>query len=42
MYSAHSQHRPRLERTGAPLADADDATFYTPGPEGYIDYPTLG
>ena len=23
-----------------PLAEADPATFYTPGPEGYIDYPT--
>ncbi|HEX2561730.1 alkene reductase, partial [Phenylobacterium sp.] len=26
---------------GAALADADPATFYTPGPHGYIDYPAL-
>ena len=26
---------------GAPLQAADPATFYTPGPVGYIDYPTL-
>lgn len=25
---------------GAELADSDFNTFYTPGPEGYIDYPT--
>jgi N-ethylmaleimide reductase len=28
--------------TGAPLNQADFATFYTPGPKGYTDYPTLG
>ena len=28
--------------TGAPLNQADMATFYTPGPKGYTDYPTLG
>jgi len=28
-------------RTGAPLAAPDPATFYTPGPEGYSDYPAL-
>jgi N-ethylmaleimide reductase len=27
-------------RTGAPLATPDMATFYTPGPAGYTDYPT--
>lgn len=26
-------------QTGAPLAVADESTFYTPGPKGYIDYP---
>lgn len=26
-------------RTNAPLASADKATFYTPGPAGYVDYP---
>ncbi len=26
----------------APLAEADRNTFYTPGPVGYTDYPTLG
>lgn len=26
---------------GASLQEADSSTFYTPGPEGYIDYPTL-
>ncbi len=25
----------------APLQQADPATFYTPGPQGYIDYPVL-
>lgn len=30
----------RVER-GAPLAEPDPATFYTPGPAGYTDYPTL-
>jgi len=28
-------------RKGAPLAAPDMATFYTPGPKGYTDYPTL-
>ena len=28
-------------RTGAALAEADKATFYTPGPKGYDDYPAL-
>jgi N-ethylmaleimide reductase len=31
----------RRFREGAPLADFDPKTLYTPGPEGYIDYPTL-
>jgi N-ethylmaleimide reductase len=29
-------------RTGAPLNEADHATYYTGGDHGYIDYPTLG
>ena len=28
-------------RTGAPLNPPDFATFYSPGPEGYTDYPAL-
>jgi len=28
-------------RAGAPLNAPDMATFYTPGPKGYTDYPTL-
>lgn len=28
-------------REGAELNDPDPSTFYTPGPEGYVDYPTL-
>jgi N-ethylmaleimide reductase len=28
-------------RTGAPLADMDPGTLYTPGPKGYTDYPAL-
>ena len=28
-------------RAGTALAEADKATFYTPGAEGYTDYPTL-
>lgn len=28
-------------RTGAALTPYDPQTFYTPGPEGYTDYPTL-
>jgi N-ethylmaleimide reductase len=26
-------------KSGVPLAEADQATFYSPGPAGYIDYP---
>ena len=29
-------------RTGVPLAVPDQATFYTPGKEGYTDYPGMG
>jgi N-ethylmaleimide reductase len=29
-------------RAGAAVAAADRATFYTEGPQGYTDYPTLG
>jgi 2,4-dienoyl-CoA reductase-like NADH-dependent reductase (Old Yellow Enzyme family) len=29
-------------REGAPLAEPDKRTFYTPGPEGYTDYPARG
>ena len=28
-------------RASAPLADSDEATYYTPGAEGYTDYPTM-
>ena len=28
-------------RTNAPLNDWNMATFYAPGPEGYVDYPSL-
>lgn len=28
-------------RTGAELTEPDLATFYSPGPAGYVDYPTL-
>lgn len=28
-------------KTGAALNDPDTTTFYTPGPKGYIDYPSL-
>lgn len=28
-------------KTDAPLNEADNTTFYTPGPKGYTDYPTL-
>ena len=27
-------------RAGAPLVEPDSRTFYTPGPQGYTDYPT--
>ncbi|WNM08228.1 alkene reductase [Komagataeibacter nataicola] len=33
---------PERLRTGAELTPPDPSTFYTHGPEGYIDYPTLG
>ena len=29
----------RRMRSGVPLASPEPATFYTPGPEGYVDYP---
>ncbi|HSN05595.1 MAG TPA: alkene reductase [Nitrospira sp.] len=29
-------------QTAGPLAEPDAATFYTPGPKGYTDYPVLG
>lgn len=32
---------PERIKAGAPLAAADQATFYTPGPVGYIDYPPM-
>jgi N-ethylmaleimide reductase len=32
---------PRRLALGAPLQDPDPATFYTPGPAGYTDYPFL-
>lgn len=32
---------PRRLKNGAPLTPADEATFYTQGPEGYTDYPAL-
>ncbi|WP_192564696.1 alkene reductase [Pseudomonas gozinkensis] len=32
---------PERLRSGAELNAADKNTFYAPGPEGYIDYPTL-
>lgn len=28
-------------KTGAPLTEADQGTFYSPGPVGYIDYPVM-
>ena len=28
-------------QAAAPLAEADQATFYSPGPAGYTDYPTM-
>ncbi|HEY3646001.1 MAG TPA: alkene reductase, partial [Gammaproteobacteria bacterium] len=27
--------------SGAELAKADPASFYSPGPKGYVDYPAL-
>jgi 2,4-dienoyl-CoA reductase-like NADH-dependent reductase (Old Yellow Enzyme family) len=32
---------PERLRTGAPLNRWDAATFYAPGPKGYVDYPSL-
>lgn len=32
---------PARIRRGAPLNEPDPATFYSPGPAGYTDYPTL-
>ena len=32
---------PERLRRGAPLLSPDPATFYTPGPAGYTDYPSL-
>jgi N-ethylmaleimide reductase len=32
---------PERLRQGAPLNSPDPATFYTQGPAGYTDYPTL-
>jgi N-ethylmaleimide reductase len=32
---------PRRIALDAPLAEAQRETFYAPGPEGYVDYPTL-
>jgi 2,4-dienoyl-CoA reductase-like NADH-dependent reductase (Old Yellow Enzyme family) len=31
----------RRFREGAPLADFDHKTLYTPGPKGYTEYPAL-
>ncbi len=39
-YIANPDLVTRLERD-APLAEADKSAFYTPGPKGYTDYPTL-
>ena len=33
---------PARIRAGAPLNAPDPATFYSPGPAGYTDYPTMG
>ena len=33
---------PERLRTGAPIADLDASTLYTPGAAGYTDYPRLG
>ena len=32
---------PERMRRGVPLKAPDPATYYTPGPEGYLDYPSL-
>ncbi|MER7013244.1 alkene reductase [Saccharopolyspora sp. NPDC000359] len=33
---------PQRFATGAPLAEVDESTLYTHGPEGYVDYPFAG
>ncbi|WP_353507279.1 hypothetical protein [Variovorax sp. J22G40] len=33
---------PERFRLNAPLTEADTSTYYTSGPRGYIDYPSLG
>jgi N-ethylmaleimide reductase len=33
---------PARIKAGAPLNQPNPAKFYTPGPEGYTDYPVLG
>ncbi|MGI9296238.1 MAG: alkene reductase [Pseudomonadales bacterium] len=43
-YARHFISNPDLVRRfkeDAPLNDFDNGTLYTPGPEGYIDYPSL-
>lgn len=40
LFLANPDLVPRL-KLNAPLNEPDPHTFYTPGPEGYIDYPTL-
>jgi N-ethylmaleimide reductase len=32
---------PKRFATGAPLANADPSVFYSPGPKGYTDWPSL-
>lgn len=32
---------PERFRLRAPLSESDQATYYTPGPAGYIDYPAF-
>ncbi len=41
LYVSNPDLAARFEK-GAALADADAATFYTPGAQGYTDYPALG
>src|SRR5262249_48650275 len=33
---------PERFRLGAPLNTPDRSSFFSPGPRGYVDYPTLG
>jgi N-ethylmaleimide reductase len=40
-FLANPDYPARIE-AGAPLNKVDPATFYTPGPAGYTDYPALG